>query len=183
MVKVFSFSPCECPIKRHLITLACINLFLGLPINGQSIEAVDEVSLKADKISGNRSGTMSAEGDVQITYKEHIFYANFVTLEWIDGELQGFRARGSDTDPVGFETQPSKTDAHVVTRADNMEFKRADQKVVLKGNVEIERAMEFIHADRMEYDLNSEVIEATGIDRQVEIVFEPRLSDPVTHDN
>ncbi|KUJ83256.1 lipopolysaccharide transport periplasmic protein LptA [Microbulbifer flavimaris] len=132
------------------------------------------IKVDADHFDGNRSKNLFVySGNVQISQGTLQIRADRVEVHGTaQGEIQKVVATGK---PAHFQQQVQQSQAPVKAKASRIEFRVNADELQLSGNAHVDRDGNTLSAEKIDYDLNSEQIEAQGQsgNGRVEMIWQP----------
>ncbi|QKX15729.1 lipopolysaccharide transport periplasmic protein LptA [Microbulbifer sp. YPW1] len=140
------------------------------------------VKVSADKLEANRSKNLSVySGNVVISQGSLQIRADRVEVHGnTKGEINKVVATGK---PAHFQQQVEESTTPVKARAKRIEFLVSSDALQLTGEAFVDRDGNTLSAERIDYDLNSEQMQAQGQSEQkrVEMIWKPE-SKPAQND-
>ncbi len=110
-------------------------------------------------VRDDRAGTTVYEGDVVIEQGTMLINADKVTVYTVDRRIDRIVAVG---DPAHYEQMPSAEEDLVTARAKTLEYRLSEELIVLTTNASLEQAGSTLTGERIDYDLQQEVVKARG---------------------
>ncbi|MFP4079242.1 MAG: lipopolysaccharide transport periplasmic protein LptA [Ectothiorhodospira sp.] len=159
------------PSRRPWPLLLLALLLCPPPAPGQQ-DTDQPVRVEADNAHlDDRQGISVYRGNVRITQGPTVIRGDVVTVHSPDRELERMEAEGA---PAQLDTQ-DKQGRPVRAEARTMTFLPRSQEVILSGKARIWQAEDEFRGDRIDYNLETAVLEArTGDTGRVEAIFTPR---------
>lgn len=132
------------------------------------------VKVSADKLEANRSKNLSVySGNVVISQGSLQIRADRVEVHGnTQGEINKVIATGT---PAHFQQQVQESTTPVKARAKRIEFLVSSDALQLTGEAFVDRDGNTLSAERIDYDLNSEQMQAQGQSdkKRVEMIWKP----------
>ena len=139
------------------------------------------VKVSADKLEANRSKNLSVySGNVVISQGSLQIRADRVEVHGnAKGEINKVVATGA---PAHFQQQVEESTSPVKARAKRIEFLVSSDALKLTGEALVDRDGNTLSAERIDYDLNSEQMQAQGQSekKRVEMIWKPEAQSPQT---
>ena len=168
-------------LARLLLRNACSALcavLVGalLTANAQALpnDREQPVKVSADKLEANRSKNLSVySGNVVISQGSLQIRADRVEVHGnTKGEINKVVATGT---PAHFQQQVEESTSPVKARAKRIEFLVSSDALQLTGEAFVDRDGNTLSAERIDYDLNSEQMQAQGQSekKRVEMIWKP----------
>ncbi|MEZ5594195.1 MAG: lipopolysaccharide transport periplasmic protein LptA [Gammaproteobacteria bacterium] len=161
-------------LHRHKIFLF---LFIALPLQLSALpeDRQQPIHLQANKASfDQRSGVSIYEGQVEVTQGTMYLAADKATVYFDqNGVFQRMVAVGG---PTRFRYQPARNKPNIDGVGDRIEYNAVTAQVVVTGNARFTQGGDKFQGHRIEYDLTSDVVSATGKSDsgRVEFTIQPR---------
>lgn len=164
------------PLFSALLITALLHPAMSLAAKADRQQPIDVTANQ--KVTDYKNGTSTYTGHVVIiqgslkaTGSEAVVYVK-------DGQLTRAVLTGS---PATFQELDDKGQL-VKGRADNANYLATEQKVILTGNAQLERAGDVLESPLITYDMAAEVVKAGGIQggERVHVVIQPRKPDATT---
>lgn len=170
MKPVESAHPLKLALGAALLASALLgNAALALPDDRKQ-----PVKVSADKLEANRSKNLSVYiGNVVITQGSMQIRADRVEVHGNpEGEISKVVATGK---PAHFQQQVEESTSPVKARAQKIEFMVGNDSLQLTGQAHVDRDGNTLTAERIDYDLNSEQMQAQGRSdkERVEMIWKP----------
>ncbi|WGL17976.1 lipopolysaccharide transport periplasmic protein LptA [Microbulbifer bruguierae] len=161
-----------------LRTLGAATLYTALLAAGNAQALPNDreqpVKVSADKLEANRSKNLSVySGNVVITQGSLQIRADRVEVHGsVKGEINKVIATGT---PAHFQQQVEESTNPVKARAKRIEFQVTNDALQLTGEAFVDRDGNTLSAERIDYDLNSEQMQAQGQSekKRVEMIWKP----------
>lgn len=138
------------------------------------------IKVQAQKLEANRGKNLSVySGNVVITQGSLQIRADRVEVHGnAAGEISHVVAVGT---PAHFQQQVEQSTAPVKARAKRIEFTVSSDELHLTGDAHVDRDGNTLTAERIDYDLNSEQMQAQGQsgDGRVEMIWKPEQQKSV----
>ncbi|WP_237057782.1 lipopolysaccharide transport periplasmic protein LptA [Microbulbifer sediminum] len=161
-------------LNRQLCALAALILLPGLYATALPSDRQQPVKVNAQKLEANRGKNLSVySGNVVITQGSLQIRADRVEVHGNpEGEIRRVIATGS---PAHFQQQMQQTQNLIKARARRIEFKVNSDELQLTGDAYVDRDGNTLAAEQIDYDLNSEKMQAQGQsgDGRVEMIWKP----------
>ncbi|WP_323845097.1 lipopolysaccharide transport periplasmic protein LptA [Microbulbifer magnicolonia] len=164
---------------RHLQTLASAAL-LALTAQVQALpdDREQPIRVQAQKLEADRSKNLSIySGDVVITQGSLQIRADRVEVHGnAQGEISRVIATGK---PAHFQQQVQQSQDPVKARARRIEFTVTSDELHLVGDAHVDRDGNTLTAEKIDYDLNSEQMQAQGQagEGRVEMIWKPEKKE------
>ncbi|MFD1215342.1 MULTISPECIES: lipopolysaccharide transport periplasmic protein LptA [Microbulbifer] len=162
------------PLKLALGTALLVSALLGNPALALPGDRQQPVKVSADKLEANRSQNLSVYiGNVVITQGSMQIRADRVEVHGNpEGEINKVIATGK---PAHFQQQVKESTSPVKARAQKIEFMVGKDSLLLTGQAHVDRDGNTLTAERIDYDLNSEQMQAQGRSEKerVEMIWKP----------
>lgn len=151
---------------------------LVLAVGAQAAALPDDrsqpIKVQAKKLEANRGENLSVySGNVVITQGSLQIRADRVEVHGNeDGEINRVIATGK---PAHFQQQVQQSQTPVKARARRIEFTVASDELHLTGSAHVDRDGNTLTAEKIDYDLTSEQMQAQGQagDGRVEMIWKP----------
>ncbi|UHQ54811.1 lipopolysaccharide transport periplasmic protein LptA [Microbulbifer sp. YPW16] len=162
-------------LNKFLCALAVTTLLLqGMHATALPSDRQQPVKVNAQKLEANRGKNLSVySGNVVITQGSLQIRADRVEVHGNpEGEIRRVIATGN---PAHFQQQMQQSQNLVKARARRIEFKVNADELQLTGDAHVDRDGNTLAAERIDYDLNSEKMQAQGQsgDGRVEMIWKP----------
>jgi len=178
------------PVEPTCISkLLCGAAIVASLIMGSSAHALPDdrqqpVKVSADKLEANRSQNLSVYiGNVVITQGSMQIRADRVEVHGNpEGEISKVIATGK---PAHFQQQVEESTNPVKARAQRIEFMVGNDSLQLTGQAHVDRDGNTLTAERIDYDLNSEQMQAQGRSdkERVEMIWKPESKPQQKNNN
>jgi lipopolysaccharide export system protein LptA len=163
---------------RHLLAATAV-LLLATQSNALPDDRQQPVKVQADKLEANRGTNLSVySGNVVITQGSLQIRADRVEVHGNpEGALTKVVAIGK---PAHFQQQVEQSSNPVKAKAQRIEFTVSSDKLHLSGEAHVDRDGNTLTAERIDYDLNSELMKAQSNsgDGRVEMIWKPEEKKP-----
>ena len=127
------------------------------------------IRLQADQASfDQRSGESTYQGNVVLSQGSLKLQAAIAKVFLQAGSLTKMEASGQ---PVRFAYRPSVDRPTIKGTADRLVYNAAKATVVLSGNAKFSQGKDTFQGERIEYDLNTDVVNAGG--GRIEFIIQP----------
>ncbi len=139
-------------------------LAAGLSLPGAALalgnDSNQPIQLEADRAELNEgSGTGVYRGNVVLTQGTIQLRASRLDVKTGKRGLQQAVATGS---PVRFRQQPAGDQAEITAEASRVEYQGSSGRLLLLGNARVQQGRNSFSGERIEYDLRSETVLASG---------------------
>ncbi|WP_066966486.1 lipopolysaccharide transport periplasmic protein LptA [Microbulbifer sp. Q7] len=155
-------------------TLAAVVALASLQAQALPNDRQQPVKVSADNLEANRSKNLSVySGNVVITQGSLQIRADRVEVHGnASGEIRKVVAVGT---PAHFQQQVEESTSPVKARARRIEFLVSTDALQLTGEAFVDRDGNTLSAERIDYDLNSEQMQAQGQSekKRVEMIWKP----------
>lgn len=174
------------PNKFLRSVAAVAALCLGAGATALPNDREQPIKVQAKKLEANRGKNLSVySGDVVITQGSLQIRADRVEVHGnAAGEISRVVATGK---PAHFQQQVQQSQNPVKARAQRIEFTVSSDELHLTGEAHVDRDGNTLTAEKIDYDLNSEKMQAQGQsgDGRVEMIWKPekKSSDQPSGDN
>lgn len=142
------------PLFAPLLALLAASALAMPSDREQPIQIESDTAVRDD-----RAGTTVYEGDVVIEQGTMLIRADKVTIHTVDRQVNRLVAVG---DPAHYEQKPSAEEALVTARGKTIEYRLTEELIVLTTNASLEQAGSTLTGERIDYDLQQEVVRARG---------------------
>ncbi|SDZ93731.1 lipopolysaccharide transport periplasmic protein LptA [Microbulbifer marinus] len=165
---------------RHLQIFATATLLALTTPQLQALQSDREqpIKVQAKKLEANRSSNLSVySGNVVITQGSLEIRADRVEVHGnASGEISRVIATGK---PAHFQQQMQQSQSPVKARARRIEYTVASDELHLTGDAHVDRDGNTLTAEKIDYDLNSEQMQAQGQsgEGRVEMIWKPEKKD------
>lgn len=127
----------------------------------------DNVSIDdANEVSTYTGNVRYRQGTIQIEAQEVVIHTK-------NRQLKNVHASGA---PVSFRQRPDNSEIDVLGSAKNIQYSSGDQQVVFTGDAQFHQGDNQFSGARMEYDLKSNIVRASGDQKsneRVRVVIQP----------
>lgn len=159
--------------------LAAIFLLLSAHAFALPEDRNQPIKVDADHFDGNRAKNLFVySGNVQISQGTLQIRAERVEVHGTaEGEIQKVIAIGK---PAHFQQQVQESQNPVKAKARRIEFRVNADELQLSGDAHVDRDGNTLSAEKIDYDLNSEQIQAKGQsgNGRVEMIWKPEKKTP-----
>lgn len=164
---------------HHRPSLSLSALWLLLPALAAALPEDREqpIQLEADTAQLDQTTGVSVyQGNVTISQGSMKLSADTVTISVRDGEFRHLQAEGG---PATFRYLPARDKPEVVGYGRRMDYDVATGTVVITRNARITQAKDEFTGERIEYDLDKDLVKARGGDGgRVQVILQPRAGKP-----
>lgn len=164
----------QTPLLALLLLTALLALLPSSKIHALPADRQQPVKVSADKLEANRSQNLSVySGNVVITQGSLQIRAERVEVHGsAKGEINKVVATGK---PAHFQQQMSQDTSPVKAQAMRIEFQVGNDALQLTGDAFVDRDGNTLSAEHIDYDLNSEQMQAQGQSdkTRVEMIWKP----------
>lgn len=159
--------------RLSAITALCLLAF-SVQVAALPDDRNQPIKVQAKKLEANRGKNLSVySGNVVITQGSLQIRADRVEVHGsADGEIKRVIATGQ---PAHFQQQVQQSENPVKANAQRIEFTVSSDELHLSGDAQVDRDGNTLTAERIDYDLNSEQMQAHGQsgDGRVEMIWKP----------
>lgn len=132
------------------------------------------IKINADRaVRNDRTGVTEFIGNATLSQGTLEIAADHITINYNDDGIRDILAAGS---PAILKQVPSLDQAQVTAKANQIEYRVAEEIVHLQEQASIDQGGSVITSDLIRYDINQSLAEASGENR-VNIVIPPNKSD------
>ncbi|WP_299591223.1 lipopolysaccharide transport periplasmic protein LptA [uncultured Microbulbifer sp.] len=164
----------DAPRRLAAVALAAIFALTGLQALALPGDREQPVKVSADNLKANRSKNLSVySGNVVISQGSLQIRADRVEVHGNSkGEINKVVATGT---PAHFQQQVKESTSPVKARAKRIEFLVSSDALELTGEAFVDRDGNTLSAERIDYDLGSEQMQAQGQSekKRVEMIWKP----------
>ncbi len=153
---------------------ALLLLAVAMPAAALKSDRDQEILIDADRSAGTIDAT-ELFGHVRIDQGSLKIRSDHAKIELIDGETQRVQFDG---EPATLEQALDDHQGLLKAQAKKIDYKVTDKKVVLTGNVVVERPRGTITGARIVYDLDSGYIDAGEVGHRVHLTIKPKPKPP-----
>lgn len=135
------------------------------------------IHLEADRAQlDQRTGISVYRGNVVITQGSLRLAADTVTINMKDGTFQHLEAVG---DPASFRYKPAADQEEIQGTSQRIEYDVTADRVIMTTNARVTRAQDVFIGDRIEYELDKNLVRAKGAGQErVQITIQPQSTKP-----
>ncbi len=149
---------------------ALLLLAVAVPAAALKSDRDQEILIDADRSAGTIDAT-ELFGNVRIDQGSLKIRSDHAKIELVDGATQRVQFDG---DPAMLEQALDDHEGLLKAQAKKIDYQVIDKKVVLTGNVVVERPRGIITGTRIVYDLDSGYIDAGEVGQRVHMRIKPK---------
>ena len=161
-------------LQRLTGIVALCMLTLSTQVSALPDDRNQPIKVQAQKLEANRGKNLSVySGNVVITQGSLQIRADRVEVHGsASGEIKRVVATGK---PAHFQQQVEQSENPVKAKAQRIEFTVSSDELHLSGDAHVDRDGNTLAAERIDYDMNSEQMQAQGQsgDGRVEMIWKP----------
>lgn len=131
------------------------------------------IHLEADRAQlDQRTGISVYQGNVVITQGSLRLAADTVTITMENGTFQHLKAEG---DPASFRYKPAADQEEIHGTSQRIDYDVAADLMIMITNARVTRAQDVFTGDRIEYELDKDLVRAKGAGQErVQITIQPK---------
>jgi lipopolysaccharide transport periplasmic protein LptA len=162
-------------MRRHL--KLALSLWLALPLGAAALESDRQqpIQVQADSVElDNRTGVSTYRGNVVLDQGTLHLEADLLKVYRGNDELDRIEAEGR---PVRLRQRPEGAAADVEGEALRLEYRAAQDRLLLEGSASVRQGGDLFSGERIEYDIVHSRVQASGQDNgggRVQAIIQPR---------
>lgn len=162
-------------MRRHL--KLALSLWLALPLGAVALEGDRQqpIQVQADSVElDNRTGVSTYRGNVVLDQGTLHLEADLLKVYRGNDELDRIEAEGR---PVRLRQRPEGAAADVEGEALRLEYRAAQDRLLLEGSASVRQGGDLFSGERIEYDIVRSRVQASGQDNgggRVQAIIQPR---------